>query len=82
MTPLVGRLEKIAKEFVTSLVTIVIAILAIAIFISSGSTIIFYVTVFIAIVIGLYNVWLISTVGSRNERARPAGRGRPKGRKR
>ncbi len=73
-------MKKLAKEFVTSLITIILAILAIAIFISSGGSLLFYVAVAIAIIFGFYNAWLISNTGS--ETAKPAVRKRLKGRKR
>ncbi|MDE1871254.1 MAG: hypothetical protein KGI06_03375 [Candidatus Micrarchaeota archaeon] len=54
-------MERLTKEFATSLITVILAILAIAIFISSGGGMLFYVAVAIAILFGFYNAWLIST---------------------
>lgn len=68
-------LEKITKEFVTSLITIILAIFAIAIFISSGGTILFYVSISIAIVFGFLNVWLVSkTVSNGAAKIAPKNR--------
>jgi len=53
-------LKKLAREFITSFITVVIAILAIALYIHSGGTLVFYAEVVIAIIVGFYNAWLIS----------------------
>jgi len=53
-------LKKLEKEFVTSLLTVLLAILSIALFISSGGSLWFYIAVVIAIAFGFYNAWLIS----------------------
>ena len=53
-------MEKLEKEFITSLITVIVAISAIGLFISSGGSILFYITVAIAIIVGFYNAWLIS----------------------
>ena len=53
-------MKKLAREFITSFITVVIAILAIALYIHSGGTPIFYAAVAIAIIVGFYNAWLIS----------------------
>jgi preprotein translocase subunit SecF len=53
-------LKKLAREFITSFITVVIAILAIALYIHSGGTLVFYAAVVIAIIVGFYNAWLIS----------------------
>lgn len=59
-------LKKLTKEFATSLLTVILAILAIALYISSGGTILFYFAVALAIVVGFYNAWLISGPGTAN----------------
>ncbi len=53
-------MKKFAKEFMTSLITVILAILAIGLFISYGATLLFYVAIGIAIIFGFYNAWLIS----------------------
>lgn len=53
-------MKKLAKEFITSLITVVIAILAIALYIHSGGSLIFYAAVVLAMIVGFYNAWLIS----------------------
>jgi hypothetical protein len=53
-------LRKFTKEFGTSLITAIAAILAIVIFISSGGDLLFYGVVAFAIAFGFYNAWLIS----------------------
>jgi 4-hydroxybenzoate polyprenyltransferase len=53
-------LKKLAREFITSLITVVVAILAIALYIHSGGTPVFYVIIVIAMLVGFYNAWLIS----------------------
>ena len=53
-------MKKLAREFITSFITVVIAILAIALYIHSGGTLVFYAAVVIAIIVGFYNAWLIS----------------------
>jgi hypothetical protein len=61
-------LEKPKREFLTSLITIILAIFAIAVFISSGATILFYVLISIAVAFGFFNVWLISQAVSGAQR--------------
>lgn len=70
---------KLSREFATSLLTVAFAILAIAIFIRSGASLVFYVLVLIAIVIGFFNAWLISE--SDNEGAPEERKGVRKGKK-
>jgi preprotein translocase subunit SecF len=55
-------LKKVAKEFITSIITVILAIFAIAIFISSGAGLLFYAAVAIAMIFGFYNAWLISVL--------------------
>ena len=73
-------MKKLTNEFVTSLITIILAILAIGIFIYSGGSILFYAVIAIAIIFGFYNVWLVSKAVSKTA-APPVAR-RLKGRKR
>lgn len=54
-------LRKLTREFATSLATVILAIFAIALFISSGGTALFYAAVAVALAFGFYNAWLIST---------------------
>ncbi len=67
-------MRKLAKEFVSSLVTVILAILAIGLFISSGATLMFYAAVVIAIIVGFYNAWMISKIETDNEKAKPSGK--------
>lgn len=53
-------MKKLTKEFITSLITVILAILAIGLFISSGGSLLFYVAITLTIIIGFYNAWLIS----------------------
>jgi 4-hydroxybenzoate polyprenyltransferase len=72
-------LGKYTKEFFTSLATVILAILAIALFISSGAGSAFYIVIAIAIIFGFYNAWLISVTGKQKEEAeqqRMSGSGR------
>ncbi len=70
-------MRKFTKEFVTSLITIILAIIAIALFISSGSTLLFYVAVAIALAFGFYNAWMISLLeGEPETPIRKGSRGR------
>jgi preprotein translocase subunit SecF len=64
-------LKKLAREFITSFITVVIAILAIALYIHSGGTPVFYVAVVIAIIVGFYNAWLISRGEIHETEAKP-----------
>ncbi|MGI0100349.1 MAG: hypothetical protein ACREBH_01325 [Candidatus Micrarchaeaceae archaeon] len=77
-------MRRITKEIVTSSITIILAILAIALFISSGGTLIFYAVLSIAIILGIYNAWLISVAESNSaetSRHRPASRKPKSGRR-
>jgi hypothetical protein len=60
MASLGDLLKTLEREFITSLITVILAILSIAIYIIYRSRLIFYVVVGITIAFGLYNVWLIS----------------------
>lgn len=62
-------------EIITSLATIVFAILAIGLFISSGGSAAFYAAMAIALVVGFFNAWLISKSGKK---ATPTEQYRPK----
>ncbi|MGD0729277.1 MAG: hypothetical protein ABR981_04335 [Candidatus Micrarchaeaceae archaeon] len=53
-------MKKLAKELITSFVTVILGILAVALFIYSGSSLVFYVVVVMTMIIGFYNAWLIS----------------------
>lgn len=64
-------MKKLANEFITSLITVVIAILAIALYIHSGGTPVFYAAVAIAIIVGFYNAWLISRGEAGETEAKP-----------
>ncbi|HIH50508.1 MAG: hypothetical protein ABSE71_04775 [Candidatus Micrarchaeaceae archaeon] len=68
-------MKKLAREFITSLITVILAILAIALYIHSGGTLVFYTVVVIAILVGFYNAWLISRGELKEVReTRPAPR--------
>lgn len=58
---------QIQYELLTSSATVVLAIVAILIFIYSGATALFYVFVLLALVIGFFNAWLISRGKSMGE---------------
>jgi preprotein translocase subunit SecF len=75
-------LEKLNKEFVTSLITVILAILAIAVFIHSGASLLFYCTMAIALVVGFYNAWQISVIEGRTEKPKPKPTRKSKSRKR
>ena len=52
---------QIPYELLTSSATVVLAIIAIITFIYSGATALFYVVVLLALGMGFFNAWLIST---------------------
>ena len=60
-------MKKLSREFYTSLFTVILAILAIAVFIYSGGSILFYAVVAMAILVGLYNILMISRSPYDNE---------------
>ncbi len=47
-------------EMMTSILTIVFAVLAIAVFIGYGAGVAFYLLFLVALAVGLYNTWIIS----------------------
>ena len=53
-------MERIARELFSSLATVALAILAVAVFIYYGAGALFYAIVAVALIIGFYNAWLIS----------------------
>ncbi len=53
-------MERIAAEVLTSLATVVLAILAVVVFIYYGAGTLFYVIVAVALIVGFYNAWMIS----------------------
>ncbi len=55
-------MEKIGREFITSLITVILAILAVAVYIYFGANLLFYSAMAIALVFGFYNAWLISSL--------------------
>jgi len=59
-------MQKIEVELVSSLLTIALAILAVAVFIYHGAGALFYATVLVALAVGFLNAWLIT-------RAAPVG---------
>ena len=59
-------------EFITSIITIVLVVLTLAIFIKYGASILFYVLVIITFAVGFFNAWLISTIDRRKGGAEPA----------
>jgi 4-hydroxybenzoate polyprenyltransferase len=52
-------LKKLTKELLASLITVILAVLAIGLYISYGGWV-FYVAITIAIAFGFYNAYLIS----------------------
>ena len=56
-------MDRLETEFFTSLATVVFAILAIALYITSGAGAAFYAAVALAIIIGFLNAWMISRAG-------------------
>ena len=76
-------MRKPSIEFYTSLITVILAISAIAIFIRSGGHLLFYITVIIAIAFGLYNIWRISRIAYKPVKGADSGKAnRPGYRKR
>jgi hypothetical protein len=53
-------MAKVELELVSSLATVVLAILAVVIFIYHGASALFYVVVIVALAIGFLNAWLIT----------------------
>jgi hypothetical protein len=66
-------LDKIIEtELLTSLITIVVVILAVAVFIKYRAGMLFYSLVVLALAIGLLNAWLIATLEVRGRGAHAA----------
>lgn len=61
-------MRKLTKEFIISLLTVLLGILAIGLFIHSGASIWFYAAIIIAIIVGFYNAWLISRPETADDR--------------
>lgn len=73
---------KIELEMITSIMTVILVILAVAIFIKYHARTLFYIVVVITLILGFLNAWLISTVGERGARMSiPRARTRKKSRK-
>ncbi len=64
------QLSKIQREMVSSALTIVLAVLAISVFIVFGGSVLFYALMLLAIGVGFYNAWLISKEGERGRARR------------
>jgi uncharacterized membrane protein len=64
-------MEKMAVEFMSSLATVALAILAVVTFIYYGAGLAFYAVVVVAIFVGFINAWLISraTPGEEAQKA-------------
>lgn len=74
-------MKNLNKEFVTSLITVILAILAIAVFIYSGASLLFYCTMAIALVVGFFNAWQISLIEGKTEKPkRKATKSKSRGR--
>ncbi|MDE1856960.1 MAG: hypothetical protein KGH98_02640 [Candidatus Micrarchaeota archaeon] len=58
-------MTRLELEIITSLATIVFAILAIGLFIASGGSAAFYAAMVIALAVGFFNAWLISKSGKK-----------------
>lgn len=58
----------IELELITSLVTIILVILSIAIFIKYHAGVLFYLIIAVTLVFGFLNAWLISTIDDRSGR--------------
>ncbi len=57
-------MERDYIEMISSLITIIVSIMAVAVFIYYGGDALFYVVVIIAILIAAFNAWLLSNEGS------------------
>ena len=73
-------MDYIETEMITSLATIVLVILCIAVFIAYGAHIAFYALAALTLIVGLANAWMITKKGG--VAATPAKRAAPKGRRR
>jgi 4-hydroxybenzoate polyprenyltransferase len=69
-------------EVITSILTIVFALLAIAVFIGYGAGVAFYLLFVIALAVGLYNTWIISKEQQTPKRAARVRAKAPAGRRR
>ena len=57
-------MERDYIEMISSLITIIVSIMAVAVFIYYGGDALFYVVVIMAILIAAFNAWLLSNEGS------------------
>ncbi len=73
-------MDSIETEMITSLATIVLVILCIAVFIAYGAQLGFYLLAAVTLVIGLTNAWLIARKGKQEQA--PVAKAVPKGRRR
>jgi len=74
-------LDYIETEMITSIATIVLVILCIAVFILYGARLAFYALAAIALVVGLANAWLIARGGKEKAPAAKAVPRRRRGRR-
>ncbi len=68
-------LKTLAKEMITSLATIVMVILTIAIFIYYHARALFYIMAAIAIVVGVLNIWYIEIAERKSNKAQGKSKG-------
>ena len=57
-------MERDYIEMASSLITIIVSIIAVAVFIFYGGSVLFYIIVVIAILIAAFNAWLVSNQGN------------------
>ncbi|MEM0149904.1 MAG: hypothetical protein QXW10_03355 [Candidatus Micrarchaeaceae archaeon] len=57
-------MERDYIEMTSSLITIIVSIIAVAVFIFYGGSVLFYIIVVIAILIAAFNAWLVSNQGN------------------
>ncbi len=70
-------MEKDYIEMISSLITIILAIMAIVVFIYYGGDALFYVVVVIAILAAAFNAWMLSNEGSLKDMVDRIGRAQP-----
>lgn len=74
--------KRIGIELLTSLITIVLVILAIAVFIKYRAGTLFYSLVVLALAMGFLNTWLIATLEERGRGTKMEGTARTRKRRR
>lgn len=70
-------MERDYIEMTSSLITIIVSIIAVAVFIYYGGNALFYAVVVIAILVAAFNAWLLSNQGSLKGIAERIGKAEP-----